>query len=155
MRASMIRKSTGYNGMDYLDPLNKLKMSMSQRKLEATLSKSQQRTLRKSTSHIIDSYKYGECQHGECQHELTVNYKDFHSFYVDCYYHCFPLKTIDHSKYMLITNDMIRNAISHDDDHTKTSILLHIIEDHIEILKSVNESYFTTVLNTYKNKDNY
>lgn len=115
---------------NYFDDPNDLRMSKTQKKLESNLK----RTIRNSLNNNIEESK------------STYEYNNFYDFYKDAFYHCKPLKSIDYNLYMLITDEMIKNAISHDEDTIKIEKLKNIIEIYISELKNINDDYFTNVI---------
>lgn len=115
---------------NYFDNPNDLRMSKTQKKLESNLK----RTIRNSLNNNLEESK------------PTYEYNNFHDFYKDAFYHCKPLKSIDYNLYMLITDEMIKNAISHDEDVIKTKKLKDIIKTYLSDLKNINDDYFTNVI---------
>lgn len=115
-----------------------LKMSKTQKQLESTLKKSLNRSninpLRRSMNNIKDSEEY--------------EYDNFHDYYKDAFYHCYPLKYIDYDLYINITNEMIKNAISHDTDRIKISKLNNIILSYSDELNKINKHYFERAVKT-------
>lgn len=114
-----------------------LKMSKTQKQLESTLKKSLNKSnidlLRKSINNITkDSEEY--------------TYNNFLDYYKDAFYHCYPLKYIDYNLYINITNEMIKNAISHDADQIKISNLNNIILNYSNELNKINKYYFEVVV---------
>lgn len=109
--------------------MNDLKMSKTQKKLESELK---QQSKRNSLNNI------------EEKHNVYV-YNNFYDFYIDVYYHCRPLKNINIELYNLITDKLIKNAISHYDEEIKIQNLKNIINEHILDLKNINNNYFITI----------
>ena len=70
-------------------------------------------------------------------------YSDYISFYKDVYFHCYTLKNIDFDRYILITDKMIKNNISHEIDEIKTKILKSIIKENLKELKKIDSIYFS------------
>lgn len=106
--------------------MNKLKMSTAQKNIEKSLRES-----------ILNK-----------KNEMKTEYiyPDYISFYKDAYFHCYPMKSVDFDRYILITDKMIKNNISHETDEIKTNILKSIIKEHLEELKEIDSVYFSYVI---------
>lgn len=116
---------------NYFDNPNDLRMSKTQKKLESNLK----RTIRNSLDNTIQ------------ESQSIYKYNNFYDFYKDAFYHCKPLKNIDYNLYILITDEMIKNAISHNTDEIKNENLKDIIKTYMSELKNINNEYFMNVIN--------
>lgn len=105
--------------------MNKLRMSTTQKNIEKSLRQS-----------ILNKKEEMKTEH---------IYSDYISFYKDVYFHCYTMKSIDFDRYIFITDEMIKNNISHETDEIKTKILKSIIKEHLEELKKLDLIYFSNL----------
>lgn len=103
--------------------MNKLRMSVTQKNIEKSLRQS-----------ILNKKEEIETEH---------IYPDYISFYKDAYFHCRPMKSINFDHYILITDKMIKNHISHETDEIKMKILKSIIKEDLDELKKIDSTYFS------------
>ena len=103
--------------------MNKLRMSTTQKNIEKSLRQS-----------VLNNKEEMETEH---------IYSDYISFYKDVYFHCYSMKNTNFNRYILITDKMIKNNISHKTDEIKTKILKSIIKEHLEELKKIDSIYFS------------
>lgn len=116
--------------MDNSKTANFLKMSLAQRKLEMSF-RQEELNIEPEKNKIQTPEFY---------------FSDFLTFYKETFYHCQTLKKIDYDKYINITDQMIKNKISHNDENTKINTLKEIISNNIDILKQINKDYFSNCI---------